>query len=169
MLFHPIRRRSTSGPPLRPVEQPANPSPRPAAAGEPGRSELADEAEAFVHGNLAEIRAANGGSLAAWMVVNRICHGDAVELYDLAAGAVSRTPLAGVSPSYHQIWNTAQRAMATRLLERAHDAEAIRQVQHDVLIPLELRLIALSHDEPLTFARVVADTVDAIEHAPLDR
>jgi hypothetical protein len=65
------------------------------------------------------------------------------------------------------VWTTAQRSLATRLLEKALDPDEIRQVQHDVLVPLELRLIALSRDEPLTFAQVVTDTVHAIEEAPL--
>lgn len=169
MIFHRFRRRpGRSGRALRPAEPPADPSPRP-HAGELGRSELADETEAFLDGTLAELRAANDRPLAAWMVLNRICHGDSVDIFGLAADDISRAPLAGVSSAYHHVWNTVQRTIATRLLERALDPEEIRQVQRDVLIPLELRLIARSRDEPVTFAAVTADAIDALDHYQLDR
>jgi hypothetical protein len=109
MIFHRFRRRpGRGGRALRPAGPPANPSPRP-PTGELGRSELADETEAFLDGRLAELRAANG------------------------------------SP------------------------DEIRQVQHDVLVPLELQLITRSRDEPLTFAQVTAAVLDAIDHHYLDR
>lgn len=169
MIFHRFRRRTgRSGRFLRLAEPLASPSPRP-PAGELGRSELGDETEAFLHGRLAAYRIANGGPLAAWMVLNRICHGDPVDIFDLATRVALRNPLVGVSSAYHQVWGTAQCAIATRLLVRALDPDEIRRLQHDVLVPLELQLITRSRDEPLTFAQVTAAAIEALDHHHLGR
>jgi hypothetical protein len=169
MFFYLYRRfaRRRGGRSVRSAEPPAPQTPRP-SAGELGRSDLADETEAFFQGTLAELRAANRGSLAAWMVLNRICHGDSVELYDAAAGDVARAPMPGVSSAYHHMWNAAQRTVALRVLEAAHDAAEIRQLQHDVLVPLELQLVARSRNEPLTFVQVVDATIEALDHRQID-
>lgn len=159
--------RRRGGQPVRPAEPSAPQTPRP-SAGELGRSDLADETEAFLHGTLAELLAANRGPLAAWMVLNRICHGDSVEIYDAAAGDGVRAPMPGVSSAYHQMWNAAQRTLALRVLEAAHDAAQLRQLQHDVLVPLELQLVARSRNEPLTFVQVVDATLEALDHHPID-
>jgi hypothetical protein len=157
-----------SGRALRPVGPPS-PSPPRHPAGEPGRSELADETEAFLAGRLAELRSASGDPLAAWMILNRIAHGDSVDMFDMAVGQRRRTLLTGVPSAYHQVWSTTQSTIASRVLERALDTDEIRRLQHDVLVPLELELITRSHDEPLTFAQVTVAALDALDHHHLDR
>jgi hypothetical protein len=156
-----------SGRALRPVEVPA-PCPG-RTADEPGRSELVDETVAFLEGRFAELRSANGGPLAAWMMLNRIGHGDSVDMFDMAVSQRRRTPLTGVSSAYHHVWSTAQRTVATRVLERALDPDEIRRVQRDVLVPLELDLVARSDDAPVTFAQVTAAALDALDRHHLDR
>ena len=49
------------------------------------------------------------------------------------------------------------------------DPDEIRRLQHDVLVPLDLRLVTRSQDEPLTFAQVTAAAVEALDHHHLDR
>ena len=165
MFFDHFRRRTSrrSGPAVRPDSAPPRPS-----AGEPSWSELADETEAFLHGYLAELRAHNDEPLAAWMVLNPICHGDSAELFDIAAGDIGRTVLSGCSSAYHQVWNTTQRNLALRVLETAHDAAGVRELQQHVLVPLELRLITRSRTEPLTFTQVLTATLEALDHHQID-
>jgi len=103
------------------------------------------------------------------MVINRICHGDSVDIFDLATRVAWRNPLAGVSSTYQQVWTAAQSTLAGRVLEQALDPDEIRQLQRDVLVPLELQLITRSQDEPLTFAQVTAAALDALDHHHLDR
>ena len=130
---------------------------------------LAAVAEAFLEGDLAELLTGVGRPVAAWTMINRLAHSDVGEVCDLAAGDVSRAPLAGVSSGDHRVWSSAQQALALRLLGITRDPDELRQVRCDVLIPLELRLVALSRGERLTVGRVVADTVAALDHQRLDR
>jgi hypothetical protein len=154
------------------VDQPAEPPvpsepPPPSETDDTDRWEPADEIEAFVHGSFAEHRAAKNGFLPAWVILNRVAHGDLAEIHDTAAGLGCTGP---PSPSlnFHQVWKGPQRDLARRLLECAQDPDGIRQIQHDVLIPLELSLIARSATEQLTFVQVLAAALEALDHHQLD-
>jgi hypothetical protein len=103
------------------------------------------------------------------MILNRICHGDMAELYEMAGGDLDRASLRRASSAYRRMWNRAQRNLATRLLAASRDETGIRQVQDDVLLPLELSLVTRSHDELLTFWQVVDAACEALDHHELNR
>ena len=84
----------------------------------------------------------------------------------MAAGDAS---LPRVASSYRRVWNTAQSTIAARVLVVTFDPDEIRLLQHDVLVPLDLRLVTRSQDEPLTFDQVTAAAVEALDHHHLDR
>ena len=146
--------------------------PRTSSAHHPGPArtdglELADEAEAFMNGTLAKLRAAQKRSLPPWMMINLVAHGDAAELHRLIQGEALPIAISGTPRRYNRAWALAQRSLALQVLGSGRDAEEIRHVQHAVLVPLELRLISQSTAELLTLGRVLADAIDALDqHRP---
>jgi hypothetical protein len=160
-LFHRGAARRSGG-----TSEPPTP-PRPCPSTDDDGWEPADEIEAFVHGSFAEHRAAKNGFLPAWVILNRVAHGNSAEIHATAAGLActgSRSP----TLNFHQLWRAHQRDLARRLLECAHDAEGIRQIQHDVLIPLELELISRSATEQFTFVQILTAALEALDHHQLN-
>jgi hypothetical protein len=163
MRFHPFRRGSHTSSPHDRATTTAAPSP-PRSDGEV----LADEAEAFVNGTLAELRAPELRSLAPWMILNRLAHADADGLRRLARGQVPPTAFAGTPRGFDQMWTITQRSLAVRVLAAGRDPEAIRRVQHDVLIPLELGLITRSKVEVYSLVGVVNETIATLDRYRLE-
>src|SRR5664279_3197008 len=98
-----------------------------------GRSGLAEEAEAYLQGDLLERMHAwgAGGQAPAWMWLNAVAHGDRDLVEKIAAPCPSRT----VPGS----WRQARALLARELLDRsAGDDQTLRRLQQRALIPLEL-------------------------------
>jgi hypothetical protein len=112
-----------------------------------GRSGVADEAEAFLQGQLLErmVSSGAGGQVPGWMWLNAVAHGDREYVELLATmGADKAKPIGG--------WRGARARLARELLTcSAGDAAAMRYLQEQVLIPLEERLADVTD---LTAARL---------------
>jgi hypothetical protein len=120
-------------------------------------SQLGDEVEAYLHGRLAHHLAIKGRTPQPWVAMNRLAHGDRSELLAVVAGTGS-TPQAGG----RQPWADAERFLVARLLSAtASDADAIRAVQGEVLVPLELSVI----DDPEGTGARAADVLLAAREA----
>jgi hypothetical protein len=123
---------------------------------------LANEAEAYVNGELATLRVAQKRSLAPWMLINRPAHCDPIELQQLAHGEPCPMGHRGIRRR-DRAWASAQHWLAIQIVESAGDPDQIRHLQRTVLVPLELRLIARTTSERLALGNVLADTTDALD------
>jgi hypothetical protein len=124
------------------------------AGGEP---HLADQAEAFVRGELAELLVTVGRPLPSWLALNRLGHASPQVLTRVARGQ------AGVGAGTDPGWADDERALAVRLLNGRRDPDDVRRLQREVLVPLELRLIAESRVEPLTVGQVIRRAIEALD------
>ena len=88
------------------------------------RVHIADECQAFLDGTYARYLVERGKAVPVWAWLNLVAHGDEVQLGPLALGEDDWVPA---------VWRPALSRLA-RL--------ATPSVQHDVLVPLELELLA---------------------------
>jgi hypothetical protein len=146
---------------------------RPAALGQGGAepvtvgAALAAESEAFLHGRLADQLVATGRRVPGWVMLNRLAHGTRDEL---AALGVAGNCGWRVHPSLGgPQWLADERALASRLIGIGTSAEALRTLQDEVLIPLELTLIARSRSESLSPQDVIGAASRALDEDRLDR
>lgn len=112
---------------------------------------VAEEAESFLQGTYAE-RCRAGGAIdqdAAWVWLNAIAHGPLPRVVELAAQSRSE---AGQGLT----WSAARALIARDVLESCGSREPdLARLQHDVLIPLELRLDTFPVGSPTEMARHV--------------
>lgn len=116
------------------------------------RSEIADECEAFLAGRYVEMVIGKYRQLLpAWAWVNPLAHADYSDLTRLAELSPDRDdPLGFFSYLADEV-----------LLRTGGDDQALRRMQHDALVPLELALLrqpnAIDHAE---LARVIQDLLE---------
>lgn len=128
-------------------------------AGGPALDETAasldvDDVAAYLAGRLVEYRSGRGRGVPAWAVLNKVAHADVDELAGLADGAGD-----GREPG----WLSAQRSLAADLLAE-RDPPDVARIQRQVLVPLELWLIARSETETVSgrwAAELAADVLTA--------
>jgi hypothetical protein len=94
---------------------------------------LVGETEAFLAGGLAEVIEARADTVPDWVWINRLAHGSGSEIAALAAERGRRR-----DPG----WRRARALLAQDLLDAAAAHGPLERLQHDVLVPLELRLAA---------------------------
>ena len=102
------------------------------------RSALPDEAEAFLQGTYVERLRARGeaSQILPWMWLNSVAHGPLARVADLAAGVSTTASRDSLG------WNEARALIAKDVLELCGpDQLDLARLQHDVLVPLELRLV----------------------------
>ena len=107
-------------------------------------SGLGDETEAFLAGRSLEITRAAGGENRAvpWMWLNALAHGPYDRVRELSLGVMATGEQAA--------WRNMRLRVAQELVKRCRNTEELTQLQHSVLVPLELRLQAradISADE----------------------
>jgi hypothetical protein len=118
-------------------------------------SDPADEVAAFLEGRLAGFYASKGRELPAWVALNRLAHADRSELITLAgdaAGGPVRAP-----------WAATERSIAARVLAQAPTPELLDQLQSQVLVPVELKLLRLARAEGLDAEQALAAAADALD------
>lgn len=98
---------------------------------EGGPAQLVGETEAFLRGGLAEAIEARSGAVPDWVWINRLAHGSAPDIAALVAERGRRRD---------QGWRRARAMLAQDLLDAASTHGPLDRLQHDVLVPLELRL-----------------------------
>jgi hypothetical protein len=128
---------------------------------------VAREVEAFLNGTLALLRACEHRTVAPWLVINHTAHADPTELRALADGTASPISLPGVTARDNRARRLVQRWVAEETIRLGPDATHIQHVQHQVLVPLELELIARSTTRRDVLGTVLADAIDALhDHRP---
>jgi hypothetical protein len=120
------------------------------------------ECEAFLSGRYAEQQEAAGWRLAPWVFLNRIAHVDVEELQDLAeygSDAERGNP--------YRRWIQAASFLAVEVLLRVgSDPAAVRKIQLEVLVPIELEWIAgtdLVHRTPSELVPAVLGAFASID------
>ena len=124
-----------------------------------GGSGVAEEAAAFVHGQLLERLEDTGGSrwVEPWIWLNAAAHGTIDDLTDLVE---NRGPAEGGTWAP---WRQAQSRLAREVLSRScGDPAELRRLQHLALIPLESQLHG---DRSLTPARLIEISLDELRLA----
>ncbi|HUZ20248.1 MAG TPA: hypothetical protein VMU75_06740 [Acidimicrobiales bacterium] len=97
--------------------------------------ELGEDCAAFLVGRLAETHEARGVVVPVWAWANLLAHGSEEELAQAAASSPSAAaPNAG--------WRKARSYLAARVIAAAGTAASLGELQHRVLVPLELELAA---------------------------
>ena len=117
-----------------------------------GGSGIAEEVEAFLQGRLLERLCATGscGTAPAWMWMNAVAHGDRALVESLVAGS-------SATARHASGWSRARAQLALELLDcSGGGTQAMRALQDQVLIPLELRLSDVPHLTPALFADIGA-------------
>jgi hypothetical protein len=118
-------------------------------------SDLADEVCAFLEGRLVEFYTFKGRPLPAWVALNRLAHGDRSELVTLVAGA-TRGPVRAP-------WATTERFIAARVLAQAPTPTLLDQLQSQVLVPVELKLLSHARARGLDAEQVLAAAATALD------
>ncbi len=92
---------------------------------------LIDECQAFLDGRFAELAGADGGYVPVWAWLNQLAHGTEVELRSASAGLAERTG-----------WAQATAFLAGELLDIVDSGRmSLADLQHDILVPLELDVL----------------------------
>ena len=111
-------------------------------------SDLADEVAAFLEGRLVDFYTLKGRLLPPWVALNRLAHADHSELVRLVGG----------SP-----WVTTERIIAARVLAQAPTPKLLDQLQSQVLVPIELKMVLHAKVEGLDSEQVLAAAVTALD------
>lgn len=111
-------------------------------------SDLADEVAAFLEGRLVDFYTLKGRLLPPWVALNRLAHANHSELVRLVGG----------SP-----WATTERSVAARVLAQAPTPKLLDQLQSQVLVPIELRMVLHAQVEGLDSKQVLAAAVTALD------
>jgi hypothetical protein len=118
-------------------------------------SDLAEEIAAFLEGRLVDFYTFRGRLLPAWLALNRLAHADHSELLRLVSGAVrgpARPP-----------WATTERFIAARVLAQAPTPQLLDQLQAQVLVPIELKMVLHAKVEGLDAEQVLAAASTALD------
>lgn len=113
---------------------------------------MATECEAFLAGRYHELLTGNRGqALPGWAWINPLAHADYAELERLAnLSPGPDDPLAFLSYLADEV-----------LLRTSGDDVALRRIQHDGLVPLELELLHHpSPSDPTEIARIIRDRLE---------
>jgi hypothetical protein len=133
----------------------------------PGET-LAAEAEAFLHGRLADRLVETGQPVPAWAMLNRLAHGTVEQLAGTMLDGGPQGWRAHPSLGGPQ-WFAAERALAARLIGDRTTAQSLHRIQTEVLVPLELSLITRSRIETITAGQVIAEAGRALDEHSLGR
>jgi len=98
-----------------------------------GAGRLIGETEAFLAGSLAEAIEARAETVPDWVWINGLAHGTPDDIATFAADRGRRRDSG---------WRRARGLLAKDLLEAATVHGPLERLQHDVIVPLELRLAA---------------------------
>ncbi len=130
-----------------------------------GTERLVADIETFLSGRyLAELRE-RGEPVPDWAWLNPLAHGDVGELEQLRHAEVLAIRPRRSWPE--QAWRTAQRLLARDLLQIVgDDADALRCVQHTVLVPFELELMERRSIDGLSALELV-QSIRAVLHAAI--
>lgn len=118
-------------------------------------SDLADEVAAFLEGRLVGFYTFRGRLLPAWLALNRLAHADHPELLRLVSGAARGS----VRPP----WATTERFIAARVLTQAPTPQLLDQLQSQVLVPIELKMVLHAKVEGLDAEQVLAAALTALD------
>ena len=111
----------------------------------PAETALAEECQAFLDGTYAELAYASDAPVPVWAWMNLLAHGTEAELRDAARAL-------GEGDSWHQ----ARAFLAGEVLEAIGPPHlTLVQLQHDVLVPLELDLLDCQCSNRWTPAQLV--------------
>jgi len=123
----------------------------------PTATQLAAEAEAFLTGRVRDALREQMEPVPAWAAVNVLAHGDLDTLRRLAAGVAS-------GESSPDIWVEPLAVLAPQILMFANEEPAsLRELQSEVLIPLEARVLAL-HETRISPSELVVSCRAALRH-----
>jgi len=118
-------------------------------------SDVADEVSAFLAGRLVEFYTFKGRPLPAWVALNRLAHAHHSEVVILVGGATRgrlRAP-----------WATTERFVAARVLAQAPTPTLLDQLQSQVLVPVELKLLSHARARGLDAEEVLATAASALD------
>lgn len=121
-------------------------------------SRIADEASAYLHGWLLEFGWHTGpiGPLPPWLWLNAVAHGEPTRLSQLA-----EAPRSGVALTS---WPQVRGALAHDVLVRTGgEPEAVAALQREVLVPLEIRIMDVSHLTPAQLHAIALQELRLIE------
>jgi hypothetical protein len=120
---------------------------------------IADECQMFLAGTSRDHFALRGLEIPDWAWLNAVAH---ASLDDLAAlQAPDRESRDGRADE----WEQAVSKLAVTVLDRAGgDADALREIQLETLVPLELTLLRTDTRPVLTAAQLVALATAALDH-----
>jgi len=108
-------------------------------------SDLTDEVAAFLEGRLVDFYTFKGRLLPAWLALNRLAHADHSELVRLVSGAARG--------SIRSPWAATERFIAARVLAQAPTPKLLDQIQSQVLVPIELKMVVQTKVEASTASR----------------
>jgi hypothetical protein len=126
---------------------------RPASKAAP--SFVADTVEAYLAGRYLEHAEQAQRPLHGWMALNRVAHADTATLQEIAEAEL---PARAVPAWRHREQVLAQRVLATT----GADREAIREIQIELLVPLELQLLDVHPAADRSLAGSVDVALDAL-------
>jgi hypothetical protein len=112
-------------------------------------SEIGDEVSAVLEGRAAGYFAVRGQPIPPWAVLNRLAHADWSQLTRLVEG--------------NKPGLTTERFVAGHLLARAATPDRLRQIQREVLVPLEMQLIDRGKVDRLTADEVLEAGAEALD------
>jgi len=121
---------------------------------------VGDECEAFLAGRLARYLGAAGQPVPPVGWLNQVAHGTPAEL-----SALARTSSMGTPPPSR--WARTVGYLARSLLERSRETcRTIEELQRELLVPLELELIAMPECADLDPADIVRITLARLYELP---
>jgi hypothetical protein len=123
-------------------------------------SDIGDEVSAVLEGRVAAYYLRRGHPIPPWAVLNRLTHADWSELERLVEGNQPGHPQ---TEAPRVSWATAERFVAGHLLARAATPDRLRQLQLEVLVPVEMRLIDRSKVDRVTADEVLEAGADALD------
>jgi hypothetical protein len=116
---------------------------------------VADAAEAYLAGRYLEHAEQAQRPLHGWMALNRVAHTDPTTLREIAEADLP----ARAVPA----WRHREQVLAQRLLSTTHgEREAIREIQTELLVPLELQLLDVHPAAERSLAGSVDVALDAL-------
>lgn len=133
----------------------------PVGSGSWRESDVGDEVSAILEGRAVAYFLVRGQHVPPWAVLNRLAHADWSELVHLVEGdEPGRTAGTGAP---RVAWATTERFVAGQLLARAATPDRLRQIQLDVLVPVEMGLIDRSRVDRLTADDVLEAGAQALD------
>lgn len=120
--------------------------------------ELVDDCEAFLAGHYLARAAPRSLAVPAWVWSNVLAHGSTEDIRQTAAEGATAD----------RGWRAARAYLAAELVELEARGQSLAQLQHDVLVPLELHLAARSDVQnwtPQRWAAAVRTSIDAYGHS----